>query len=261
MKEKYKTNAVTAALAVLALISGLALSASQVKATTIIVDENFNSYTVGSNIADQTDWSMSANGLGTIAEWPDNDLVMGNYLLTRPDPETSTTTAQATRTFTSQTGHIQISTDVFMAVHTGQFSVRNGNNAVGQIQFRLSPREIRVYDDDGFTAIATTFGYNRWYRISMDLYLDADTPSNGSYDVSVHNLTDDEHMGSITGVSLVNNFGAVDNMAFISTFSNIAEHGWDNVTVTVIPEPSTQTMLLGLASLVLLIGFKIRRQG
>lgn len=257
MKTVYIVNAFGVATRTLKIIAGLALMAGAAQAA-VIVSENFNSYPVGSSIADQPGWSLSVNSIGTITEWSEGN----NYLETRPG--SGSTQGKAILTFGEQTGHLQVSIDVYMQSYAAMFDLMSGNTIVTRVAFYLTPREIRVYngpETNDYTVLASSFPYGRWYRISMDVFLDESDPSKGYYDVSIYNLTEDKAVGSVVGQSLYNNVGNIDRLAVLSTFNANAINGWDNISVvsSAIPEAGTQGMVFGLISLIAVLALRFLR--
>lgn len=219
----------------------------------IILNENFDSYTPGTSMGDHG-WTLSGSGNATVQTAPNVPAGMdfGNSLVTQAGP--SVTSSTAYYNFSATTGHVSVSVDAYMGTHTGNIYIGSGATNVAQVHFRLDPREIRVYHADaaenGYSNLASTFPYGRWYRVEFDFYLDEVTPANSRYDVSIYNLTDNLLVGSLTDLQLMANAGSISRITLQSAFSNASTHSWDNILITAVPEPGAVGAFVGILALI-----------
>lgn len=249
----------------LGVVAGSLLFGSA-QAQTVIFQENFDSYAPGTNVGTIPDWAISDSpASGLIREAPDvpEGMNFGNSLVTHAGGGTPTSVT-ARRYFDASTDHLSLSLDMYLFSHSSQITLLSGTTSVAQVFFRHADNAFRIYHQDAvdgnYTDIANSGAIRGWYRVELELYLDSETPSNGSYDVNIYNLTRDAPVLTLIGLKLDNDAESIDQLRLVSTFSANSSNDWDNITLTsAIPEPGTVSAFIGFFALIGVGLYRYRR--
>jgi len=226
-----------------------------------VVVDDFESYNLGddastANPARFTD--VGGNPVGNIA----TGIATANVASSQVLEHDSDGSAQHTRVNSAAplTGDVTLSFDflVTSAVASHNIYVRDAAGGLEGVLIRFLAGDatryfVQVRGTSGYAVVYEAFAnYGDWIRGTVNLHLDAGTPSNSSFDISFHDLTTGSALAPHvnTGSSLtLSSLGQIDQMQLETPGEGRVQY--DNFTAPLVPEPASMALLtLGAVAMV-----------
>ncbi len=251
-------------LTVLALVSSV--SPLSINAQTVLINDNFESYTVPNVPTNPGDgnannWVFAATTNATTALGSSPNGSGDNEQILRLQKTNDSTAARATRLFDSQnSGTLQF--DLKFRIHDftgsatniqiGDLTASGGVTAAPINLFFNTTGDVRVYSGDGapgggsnhYTSNpqGSALVVDNWYQLSIVANLDTQT-----FGVTINNLDNPLQTGSLSNLYFATNTNVFDGFRVNSnsgSSNNAINWSLDDVYFSIIPEPGTAALLL-----------------